>query len=701
MAAIVQDQFDDDDGNYMTMNAVDDWAAQTFTPTCVYNITKIAIKCFKSIGHDVGTITVELQGVDGAGDPNGSTLATTTIESADVPEDAANRDYVDAELASSYQVTSGTEYAVVVHGASLAPTANFSWSNGGAYATGTRNFSVDGGGTWSGPFTEDAGFKVYGVEKVDERTTKSYLVALGNDEVWYESTPGTMAELAAANGDIATVSPLTMVDAYAKLFIANKTNLKVLDFINTLISTADLGAGVSVAPDKGTVLTGGTSSAEMVVDFCTAVASAAAVYGYNTTANAFVSGETVTGTNGDGNAVSFTTAAGETTNPHWYDWTPFGNDTTTYGSMPSTAWLVTRYRGRVVLAGNDNYPHQYWMSRVGNPWDYLRDTEDALSPVVGSNTDAGEVGDIIRALIPYGDDYLVFGCANSIHLMTGDPAAGGRVDEISNEAGMWGPHAWCKDSTGDLYFFGPPGGVYKMAGGRSKPVPISQAVLPDLWNDWQLDTDDHRVVMLHDPDRQGILLVKVNTITGANEGYWFSLKTEKFYPVSFSTNGVPFSGCFYPADDYNYRGLMLGGNDGYIRYMNDSSTDDDDGAADTAISAYVGWVEPIGDGEDREGKLTSLTVELAGGQSAGDAGDSDEVAYQIYSADEYESCMERMIDGDDAVLSATLSGPGRKSRCRSKIRGAYLGLKFQSNVSSSTWALNKVTGETKPAGRIR
>ena len=56
------------------------------------------------------------------------------------------------------------------------------------------------------------------------------------------------------------------------------------------------------------------------------------------------------------NAISFTCTA-EVRPPHFYDWTTFGNSTN-YGSMPDHATLVSRYNGRLVLAGSEDYPHE-------------------------------------------------------------------------------------------------------------------------------------------------------------------------------------------------------------------------------------------------------------------------------------------------------------------------------------------------------
>jgi hypothetical protein len=509
-----------------------------------------------------------------------------------------------------------------------------------------------------------------------------------------------MAELTAANNDIETTDPLTVVEAFQKLFIANKTNLKIADFANTKIATTDLNTH---APDKGNILTGGTSAAAMVVDYITSVTADAActIYGYRTTTATFASGETVTGTDDDGNAITFVLSAAETAPPHWYDWTPYGNDTTNFGEMPSSAYIVARYRGRLVLSGHPNYPHQWYMSKVSDPWNWTYGSTDPLTAVAGNNVDAGEIGDIVRALIPYGDDFLIFGCATSVHIMDGDPAFGGSIDELSEITGIYSPWSWCKDEDGNLYFWGS-NGLYKMAGGRSKPVNISQGHLPKWVVDWAVAPATHRIVLTYDPSRNGIIISKTTLADGTNLNYWYDLKTEGFYPETYPTACGIFCSFYYDSDASGTRELILGSNDGYLRSFYDADKDDDSGGSDTAISSYVTLpLIKLSEAEDSEGKLTSLTFELAGGASSGDFSDMDGVTYELHVGDDAETVLEDIRDGATARESGTLSGTGRKNRIRKRVRGRWLGIKLYNSTATETWVINLITGEVKPAGKIK
>jgi len=536
--------------------------------------------------------------------------------------------------------------------------------------------------------------------------TYKRLIAAGNNEIWYEDinmAAGEMVELTAANGDIDTSDQLQMFEAYQKVFIVNGSNLKVADFSNAKITTDNIG---SHPPDKGNILTGGTSGAKMVVDFCTSLSGAAAIYGYRMTDatftnGTFTNGETVTGTDDDGNSISFTLNANETAPPHWYDWTPYGNDTNSYGSMPEKAYLGCLYRGRCVLSGNPNYPYQWYMSRQANPWDWLYTANDAQAPVAGGNSDAGKIGDIIRCLIPYKDDYLIFGCANSIWVLRGDPCEGGSIDEVDRTIGIFGSQSWCFDNVGSLYFWGT-GGIYRLPVGFGPIEHISSLYMPKLVDDEAPDPSTHRVLMAYDRQRNGILICITKLSDGTNSNYWYDLKTGGFYPESYPTECGAYSLLYYDALDKNYRDLLVGCKDGYIRKFDESAKDDDSGPSDTAISSYATLsIIKLTEEDDKEGKITSLTFELAGGASGSDFSDTDGLSYEIHVGDDAETVLEKIRNGDTAFASGTLTGPGRTNRIRTRARGAYLGLKLYNSTASQTWAINRITGQVIKGGKIK
>ena len=517
------------------------------------------------------------------------------------------------------------------------------------------------------------------------RSTKQ-LVTFAGDRIFWGPDSSNLTEITAAAATVDCTKPLTAVGGFGKVFVANETNLKVISFSDTLLKTADVGS--SAVPTRSMELTG-TSGAKMVVDFISDSTTSAFVYGYNVTTIAFASSDTITNST---NSVSFTLTSAANTGPHMYDWTPYGNDATTYGNMPSQSNLITRYRGRMII-NCLSAPNNWYMTRVGNPFDFKYVVNDPLTPIAGNNGDAGELGDIPTAFIPQGDDYLVFGCAGSVQIMAGDPAFGGSIDELSDVTGMYGPQSWCKDESGNLYFYGT-SGVYKMTGGRSKPENISVSKLPNLATTWNAVASVDQVVMTYDAERTGLLLSKTVLSTGANENYFFDLKLDAIFKEDYPANAGVYS-------SIQFRGkTLVGSYDGYLREFLDTAKSDDAGDTNAAITSYVGWVEVGTDtGHTDEGtKINSLTVDTAGGASSGGFTDADNVVLSIFVADHAELCMEDMIDGATAFLTVALVSVGRQPMIREPVRGNAIGFKFANATISESWAVNKVLGNIEMVG---
>jgi hypothetical protein len=719
------------------------WKGMNFTVVEAHAIDQVDLYLSKT-GSPVGTLTVAIYKTDDDSKPTGSALTSTTKSEASI---AAGPAWVAFAL-TPYNLSAGTKYCIVLHNANTGGGANFiGWrmdQNDGAYTTGGRTYSTTGGATWGVQEVTDELFKEYGEFYVGganpvDKTYSKKLIAIGNNEVWYQTDDTTLVELVAAKNDIDVTAPLTVVEAFQKVFLANGSNLKVIDFINTKLTVT----AMTTAPTRGDVLTQVTSEATMIVDFVNAAKTA--IYG-KTTSGTFDTASAVDG--GDMDPARTPSAVDEaSTTPHWYDWTVYPGGT--FGEMTSSGYLVTRYRGRLCLSGDPNLPHMWYMSKVAVPWNWLYST-NPLDAIAGNNVNAGEIGDIIRTLIPFGDDFLVFGCANSIHILDGDAQHGGSIDEITGKTGIFSFTAWTKDGEGNLFFFGNHG-IYKMEGGRSKPVNITKRALPNFAKDWAINPATHRVVLAYDGINRGIIIAKTVIADGACTGYFYSQETDGFYPITFANtaNGIYYA-FDYNADSPTTRKLLLGCADGYIKRFKNTNKNDEHGASGTQpISSYFTVVEALTKDLDKAGKLMSLTVELAGGGAGGAFVDSDGCGYRTYTADDAESVLEKSkalvawADGQNyligdlrtydsqeyrcivAHLSATgadtheepdtnvtdwelatfstgtLSGVGRKNRIRDKIRAAWLAIKFYNSTASETFGISNIFGIVKGAGKIK
>ena len=557
--------------------------------------------------------------------------------------------------------------------------------------------------------------------------TYKRLVAIGNDELYYEDidVAGTMLELAASavEGQLDTSDNLNMFELLQKVFIVNGANLKVADFVNTKLTVTALTE--NRVPAHGDLLTqdqGDDKYAYMVVDFVNTERTA--IYGYSYYeggATAFeitdhdIASNDATGSM-DPNPIPGANVTGVSdTRPHWYDWTVYptitlsvdGTTTKTHGSLPNKAYLGCNYRGRAVISGDPEHPHQWHMSRQLNPWDWAYVANDAQSPVTGGNADAGEIGDIVRALIPYKDDYLIFGCATTMWYLAGDAAEGGSINELDLTVGIFGANSWCFDGKGYLYFFGT-NGIYKTTI-PGTPECVSEIRLPKLIRDKVISPATHRITMVYDRTRVGILICITLLDDGSNSNYWYDLQTGGFFPESYEGECGAYSSFFYGANDPDYRDLLVGCKDGYIRKFNDSLKSDNDSADDAGvgtvpIDSYVGF-GPLQMGKDPnfQGKITGLDLITAGGESGGSESDSSDVTCKIFTAKSAEEIVEKLYAGTTPNVSKIFKAPGRQhgSTMKQKIKGVYAGIELRNSTAAQSWGFEQLLVTARPAGKMK
>ena len=548
---------------------------------------------------------------------------------------------------------------------------------------------------------------------ISDIITYKRLVTAGNDELWYEDldvAAGTMTELDTSGGAIDTSDQLNMFEAYQKVFIVNGANLKVADFVNTKITVS----AMTSPPAHGDILvqdqTGG-NIAYMVVDFVNTAKTA--IYGYayyagsatafNTTVN--ISSNNATGTMNP-SPIPNANISAITAGPHWYDWTVYPDvvltldgSTKSYGTMPNKAYLGVLYRGRPITSGDPEHPEQWSMARQNMPWDFAYVAGDAGTPVKGGNADAGELGDIIRCLISYKDDYLIFGCATSIWYMSGDPAYGGELGGLDLTTGIFGANSWCWDGAGNLYFWGT-NGFYKTTI-PGTPICLSAIALPDLVKDEDADPSTHRITMAYDRRDYGINICITKLSDGSNSNYWYDLKTEGFFPEVYPDECGPYSLFYYPANDPSLRDLLVGCKDGYIRKFDKTAEDDNIGGSDQAIDSYA-VLGPIQlSGNINDGILSNINIISAGGESGSSESDSDDIDFSVYTARTSENIIED-VAAPASKFSGTFSSPGyqKGNKDRKKIRGRFGAIKIGNNTATETWGFEKLTLDVKQIGRV-
>ena len=523
---------------------------------------------------------------------------------------------------------------------------------------------------------------------------------------------GAMTALAASAvaGQLDTTDQLMAFEAFQKICVVNGENLKIADFSNSSITFT---VAFTTAPRKGDTISqdqGAGVIARMVVDYVSE--DKKTIYGFRITEATAVFNATDSiesdDANGDVtmNPVTPTPASfvDRTAGPLWYDWE--SHEHLTF-DLPTKAYIGCLYRGRAVLSGNPLEPYQWYMSRQGDIHDFDYIAGDAQTPVKGGNSNMGEIGDIITALISYKDDFLIFGCANNIYFAADDPAYGGTLNPLDLTTGMYSQTAWClgpidENGRGTMWFWGT-NGLY-VTSIPGVPVCVSQMRLPDLIADEAADRSTHRIVLGYDRRNNGISVFITKLSDGTNSNWWYDLTTKGFFPESYPEECGVYSAKYYGAADSDNRGLILGGKDGYLRTFNRDAASDDIGATDEAIDSYVTLAPiPLAKDLDYTGKLTAYNIMTAGGKASGSQTDSDDVYFKIFTSLTPDGILEKITADGVPRAGGTFTAPGRRANNRRmhKIDGAYLGIKLGNNTAGESWSFEKFYGTISPSGRIK
>jgi hypothetical protein len=365
------------------------------------------------------------------------------------------------------------------------------------------------------------------------------------------------------------------------------------------------------------------------------------------------------------------------------------------GTVPVGCELVSMWRDRIVLAGDINNPHLWYMSKSGDPtnWDYSPGTTTSLDAVAATNSDAGEIGEPVRAIVPHSDECMLFGCSSSLWALRGDPQAGGRITRLSDEVGIIDRAAWCYDSEGYLYFLSQDG-LYMMGPGCGEvPTSVSREKLPaELL---RIDRSVFTVSLAYDFLFRGVHVFVSNSSVSATTHWWIDVKqsgagdraspsTASFWPVSLGTSLDAFSSFsrrdYTPASS-SLSPTIMGCRDGYLRQY-DSSEYDDDGTTIT-WHADIGPIPLAGTGH--EGTLDELNVSVAAGsgniQAAVRTGQSAESGFNASAFETFD-----------------LNSTGLNLTHRPRMRGESAFIRFSGNEAGTTAAIEDVLIKRTQAG---
>ena len=505
-----------------------------------------------------------------------------------------------------------------------------------------------------------------------KRAPRTILYAAANGTLYVEGARD-LGAVTHTNYTLSKTEPLEAVDLLQKLYIADYSSDEIKVDTCTVSGTTITVTGVTAANtniyDHVVELTNGTDS------------TVNATYQLATVGSGTL---TVSSAPGNGTATVRIARSLKVADPIAGTMVKL---TPTAGSPPVGARFVCAYMSRLCAAvGSVCY-----QSRVDDPldWDISETDAEAAQFSTAADSESGQIGDIFTALIPFKEDYLIYGCRNSIWRQVGDLGLGGEIVNVTHDYGIK-EHGWCHLPGGRIAFLAQDG-LYVWHPSDNWPMNVSKDALPGQLKD--VNTTTTKISMGYDLANGGIHLY-LSGWTALDRRHWFiRLHSGKdgavqaaFWPMDFVDNHEPFRVCPSTSSLVPYNSLLLGCRDGYVRRYEDTSDFDDDNAISSHV--LIGPVRPQGDYQDA--RLDELVATLGV--------DSGNVTWAVRVGEDREA----------AVLSATTfpsaaTGTwteGRNLHARPRARGGAFCL-YLSNQENQRWTIEGITAVVSPCGMQR
>lgn len=342
-------------------------------------------------------------------------------------------------------------------------------------------------------------------------------------------------------------------------------------------------------------------------------------------------------------------------------------------------YLVCAHQSRV--AGVTTLNKQNVLHSAVNDPDDFNTGSDLPGAAYGlSQSDMPRIGEPIRAMFAATRTAMIFACARSFYVNSGDPALGGfEVSPIVKGIGGSGMNAMFLTPMGTIGAH-TTDGLCVIVGGQM--VRISAPILTDII---QLDRplDNYIVSTVRDPNRYGALIFLTPKDTGPAVHIWYDELTGQysppseaggggFWPESYPDNIGPTAACDWDGT------IVLGGRDGYLRTFDDSHSNFD--------GIAIAWRLPVALVTSTDLNCDSIIQEctIVRGE---DSGEFNVVFYGGRTAEE-------AISGETRTLLIRKQTTGRETILMPKVRAPAVVIEFSGltyNVVGIVEAVQVVT----------
>jgi hypothetical protein len=369
--------------------------------------------------------------------------------------------------------------------------------------------------------------------------------------------------------------------------------------------------------------------------------------------------------------------------------TATGWNSRTGGTFPAGCQIVVAWRGRAVLARQLTNKQAWYMGALGDweNFDYAS-AATATKAYTGTLGEIGQPKEPITALIPFRDDYLVFGCANALYVLEGDPGAGGVLLNLTEQVGVLNQQCWAFSDTGILYFLGA-GGLYAMQPSTRQYTPVAERRVSEYLE--KVDTSAFVVSMTYSATEKGVYIFRTPIGGGVGDHLFIDLPLDGVFKDRYPAVQQPLAVAKLEGGSDPTVGFYLMGSDGYLRYHKAGQLSDDGTAVDS-------WVE-IGPLELGDGWLNCMAHEV---QACGVIG-SGTLAWQWFVGESPEEVMASSTPAYDSTAAGTswALGAGWQFPTGLRLTGAAHKIRVMNNTTDESWSLERLEVSYQPLARRR
>ncbi len=348
------------------------------------------------------------------------------------------------------------------------------------------------------------------------------------------------------------------------------------------------------------------------------------------------------------------------------------------GYVPPGCQLVSQWRGRMVMSRGNTVNY----ARIDDPYDWDYGQTDESAAVASTLTDGGVIGQPVTAHCPVDEDTIIFGCRNELWRQTGDPAAGGKLYNVSRKVGIIDANAWTITPDGLLVFLSEDGIYsYSVKSPSQIPVPVTAKPLPAKLRN--IATASVTVSMSFDTLNKGVWLF-CTFDSGATTHWFLDWQDKGLWPIRFGdTSFDPLSCVAFNGRDPSEAGVLLGCRDGYLRMFRDGQGTDDG----TPFNCYLvfGPIRPAGN-QTNAGTIMEMTV-----NPVQDYALCNTITVDLYPGYNHQEALVREKTGT-AMFSATFDAvQPLTDSTRPMITEGSFAIKVSSNVQVFPWGLEALT----------